>query len=233
MSTMDNKRNYRDDLAGIRGIPLNPKDTPFIVPTGYFNTLENSIIQRIHVISDTEQSFKVPEQYFESLGERILAKIEREGLHAEVDNSSHDNLESFIEKLKEDASAPGFFAPPNYFDGLSQKITQAVADLKEEEEPKEIILPTRRKKLTLSWISYAAAACLLIGLGVYSFFQYQSNNFDHRLKSIPANEIVNYLEYYSEPGDAAFLEVQFDDVIQMDKPKFSEEDIEAYLDYSI
>ncbi|MGK9116985.1 hypothetical protein KXS00_03430 [Olivibacter jilunii] len=234
MSTMDNERNYRDDLAGIQGVPPNPKDTPFIVPTDYFDRLEANIMQRVSIISDMEKSFTVPKGYFESLSDHIIAKIEKED-NLTLANSTFEDTEyhPFIEKLREKVTTSGFVTPQNYFDQLDKKINQAIVSTAKNEKTREIAFPIRRKNRNLTWIGYAAAACIAIGLGVYGFFQYQSNNFERTLKSIPDNEIVNYLEYYSEPGDAAFLEAQFDGVIQMDKPKFSEEDIEAYLDYSI
>ncbi|MEH6308171.1 hypothetical protein RYH73_21115 [Olivibacter sp. CPCC 100613] len=230
---MDNKSNYQDDLASIKGMLANPKDTPFIVPNGYFNTLETNIMKRISVISDTEKSFGVPEGYFESLSEHIFAKIKKENYATPINSFDKTEHHPFIKVLKEKVSTPGFTTPQNYFDELSQKINREIAPSVEKEKSKEIIFPIRRKNRILSWIGYAAAACIAISLGIYGFLQYQSNTFERTLKSIPDSEIVNYLQYYSEPGDAAFLEAQFDDVIQMDKPQFSEEDIEAYLDYSI
>ncbi|WP_134090596.1 hypothetical protein [Olivibacter sp. XZL3] len=231
---MDNKRNYQDDLAGIKGLPLNPKDTPFIVPSDYFNTLEAKIKRRVAIMSDAEASFEVPKQYFESLSDRIFARIENESYQNDEFVSQEEVKEKpFIIELRKEVPTSGFVAPPQYFDVLSEKIKAAVDPLNLEENTREISFPRKKKRYMSLWMRYAAAACITIGLGVYGFFQYQSNSFERKLKDIPENEIVSYLQYYGETGDAALLEAQFDGVVQMNQPTFSEKDIEAYLDYSI
>lgn len=234
MSTMDNKRNYQDDLAGIKGIPLNPKDTPFIVPSDYFNTLEADIKRRVSIISDAEASLKVPKQYFESLSDRIFARIGNESNQDDEFVSREEAKEKpFIAELRKEVPKSGFVTPSQYFNELSEKINVAIAPLNAEESPREFSIPIKKTRYPSLWMRYAAAACITIGLGVYGFFQYQSNSFERKLKDIPENEIVSYLEYYGETGDATFLEAQFDGAIQMSQPTFSEKDIEAYLDYSI
>jgi len=244
MSTKDNRSNHNDDLKGIQGISINPMDTPFIVPENYFDFLPAKIQRRIKVIEDTTSSFTLPEGYFDSLSERIEAKIEE----SEFENAEEQNNDlavddysfikeiSFISELKSKIPAAGFETPPSYFENLTKKIEESIKEQVSEESVVSIHLQKERKVKRLTWIGYAAAACIAFSIGAYAFFQLNSvNNFQKKLHNISENEIVSYLEYYTEPGDVTnnILETEFEGAVQTNKAKFSEEDIEAYLDYSI
>jgi len=232
---MDNKSYYQDDLAGIKGMPLNPKDIPFIVPNDYFSTLETKIIRRVKTVSATEKSFAVPDQYFETLAARIQAKIKLAEQESPIDvHLNEDDDEGlFIKRLKEIAPSAGFSVPDGYFEALNTKMQHAADALASPDMPQKVI-PINRKKKASAWISYVAAACIAIGIGTYTFFQMNTvNTFESSIKKIPDSDIVSYLEYYNESGDGAILETQFDGILQLNEQHFSEEEIEAYLDYSI
>lgn len=243
MSTKDNRSNHNDDLKGIQDISINPMDTPFIVPENYFDVLPTKIQRRIKLIEDTTSSFSLPAGYFDSLSERIQAKIEE----SELENADEQNNDlavndysfikeiSFISELKNKIPTTGFETPPSYFENLTNKIEESIKEQVSKESVVSIHLQKERKVKRLTWIGYAAAACIAISIGTYAFFQLNSvNNYQNKLHSISENEIVSYLEYYTEPGDVTnILETEFEGAVQTNKEKFSEEDIEAYLDHSI
>lgn len=244
MNRKDNKSNHNDDLKGIHDVSINLMDTPFIVPESYFDTLPARIQRRINVIEDTASSFALPEGYFDSLSERIQARV----MESELENAEEQNEDltvndysfikeiSFINELKDKVPTTGFETPSNYFENLTEKIEESVKEQRNNKESAVLInLHKERKLKKLTWMGYAAAACIAISIGAYAFFQLNSvNSFQKKLHNISENEIVSYLEYYTEPGDATtILETEFEGAVQTNKANFSEEDIEAYLDYSI
>lgn len=239
MSTMDNKSNYQDDLAGIKGMPQHPKDSPFIVPSNYFQDLEDKIMERIEVIDRSEKSLTVPPAYFDTLAQRIMERIDKEeSVAVPIVRLSDDVDHPFLEKLKEVAPTSGFTVPDYYFEKLNTTLQQhlGTGQGNDVEEFQKIIPLNKRKSKFTSWLGYIAAACIAVSLGTYTFFQLQTptmNSFEKELNAISDSEIVSYLEYYSEPGDGAIFEAQFEGEQGTDQSNFSKEDIEAYLDYSI
>lgn len=242
MNTQDDRSKHNDDLNGIKGISVNLKEMPFIVPENYFDSLSSKIQQRIEIIESSESSFAVPEGYFDTLSERIRKKItqgEHENTNAQNEyplvNEYDSNEEiSFINELKATVSTAGFETPVNYFENLTGNIEESI----KKHSSAEIVTlrdSHKRKKIRpLTWIGYAAAACIAISVSAYAFFQVNSvDSFQNRLDNISENEIVSYLEYYTEPGDVTMLETQFEGAAQTNEADFSKEDIEAYLDYSI
>ncbi len=225
MSTMDSKSNYQNDLEGIPGLPSNIRDNPFIVPTDYFNRVEIKIRQRIKIIDETEKSFVVPEHYFESLQDRILARLDQEEQVQE---------DPFIQQLKQTLPDSGFSVPTGYFEQVNDKIKERLFLPDEKGESYPVIpLNGRKRGFILSWIQYAAAACVILSVGIYGIVRYQSASFDRKLETISDQAILEYLEYYSEPGDGAIIEAQFDDAFPTDGSHLSNEEIQTYLDNSI
>ncbi len=101
----------------------------------------------------------------------------------------------------------------NYFSSLGEKIKTKI-DKSEKKESKPIV-----KKLTTSWFGYAAAACItaIIAFGLY--LNTGTKNVNNQLSDIPATEIVNYLQLYSDAGDAPVIMENLGD-----KPRLSELD---------
>lgn len=226
---MDNKSNYQDDLKSIKGAPANPKDMPFVVPGDYFSQLEAKILMRVRIITDTEKSFTIPDLYFTSLPDKIRQRIqfeEQEDRLADVIG----NDDTFIKNLKDWVPEAGFTTPTSYFETSRKQMVEAVF----EENKNDQVIPFMQRRASHTWIKYAAAACIAVCIGIYAFFQLNTpDSFEKRLNNIPESDIVSYLEYYNEFGDGAAFEAQFDGVLQLDKELYSEEEIEAYLDYSI
>ncbi|KHJ38500.1 hypothetical protein PBAC_12950 [Pedobacter glucosidilyticus] len=152
--------------------------------------------------------FAVDENYFNQLQEGILAQI----------------------KLPQ-TSETGFTMPDYYQENLTQKLLSEVklAALKQESSDlftvpsyyfealdEKIISKTTSKKariFTLSIVRYAPAAVLLLALSFGIYLNYQNTQtVDHKLSTIPDEEIVNYLKFHSDANDVNLIIENLDDV---------------------
>ena len=154
------------------------KKNPFKVPDGYFNSLAEHLNSRI-VIEDSDLSqikdLDLPQNYFEQLPVEIETRIS-------------------LDKLKSIAPEHGFTVPAGYFKNLEEGIiSQTTAIGINIKSPKNIA--------KLSWINYAAAACITIVLGSVLLLNQQSNSIDAQMKKIPDQEIINYLQANTDVGD--------------------------------
>lgn len=198
-----------------------------MVPSDYFDTLQKKIGQRVRLLEDMEKSFGLPAHYFEDFQRRLKYRIQ-------VEEQEEEKALQLPGLMREDT---GFSVPNGYFENLSMSVTEIV----QEESHLQVVAKTEKKIRTskirrLNWISYAAAACVIFVLGTTFLFRLSSSNqtFQRQLDSIPDTEIINYLEYYSEPEDALSTDAQLEEIMEISgKPPFSNEDIQAYLDYSI
>lgn len=97
--------------------------------------------KKLHNINVT--GFKTPNDYFESLEEKIFSKL---------------NTENQLDSIKK----TGFKVPDNYFESLNEKILDVNLDKK---EPKVISLFNKRNLVYIS--SIAAAILLLFNLSIF------------------------------------------------------------------
>ncbi|HEY1024659.1 MAG TPA: hypothetical protein VGE26_05795 [Sphingobacteriaceae bacterium] len=198
-----NKRqqDWEDEAPHLAAIG---RSNPFIVPDGYFVELPQSIHDKI-TLEETgllkATGFSVPPGYFEILSDKIEASIA-------------------VEELKDEVNADGFAVPPGYFERLTGHIQQQTLH-------KE----AKIRRLTFSWIGYAAAACITVAIAVTLLF----NNFtsiDDKLSTISDQEIENYLALYADQADTQVIlenleaEKAFDHVSN----NFSDEELEQYLE---
>jgi hypothetical protein len=191
------------------------KGGAFTVPDGYFDNLNEQIITRItleELAGDgTEDGFTLPEGYFEALGGNIQSRIALE----EITASHHKS----------------FAVPDNYFEDLQERILAKTAETKQEKTVKI-------RKLSGSWLQYAAAACvtLMIGTGIFlNYSKKQDSDIASALSKVPDQEIVNYLEVNSTTGDAEVIaEHLLQTGTQPDiESGFSDQEIEQYLETSL
>lgn len=112
--------------------------------------------------------FKVPEDYFINLKERVLAEISVE--ESELLNNS---------QLKKNV----FTAPDNYFEGLKNTIT---AQVEEKHDAKIISMHN------MAWFKYAAAALIVLGLVLFGLPKQESDS--NLLADVSNNAIIDYLE---------------------------------------
>jgi len=129
-------------------------------------------------IQPLEESFKVPEGYFDSLAEKLETR--------------KNEKESFI--LVEDIKPvqETFEVPEGYFEGLIDKI-------EERKDDEDNVVSFRRKRIRI-WGSFVAAACIaMMVLSVIDFGEKtvtpNNNGFsnNNRIKNIPDKEIASLL----------------------------------------
>jgi hypothetical protein len=187
------------------------KTNPFLVPDGYFEEMHQQLQSRITISEfDNEESFfKLPDNYFDTLTEKIIS-INK------------------LEQLKQSSGSEIFSVPANYFNNLeaSIKSTIAIEPVKQE---------AKIRSLTSSWVTYAAAASItaIISLGIY--FNSRNNNIETQIAQLPADEIVNYLQLYSDAGDAPVIIENLDNTPQLSEmgSKITDQEIEQYLESNL
>jgi hypothetical protein len=152
-----------------------------------------------------KKPFSVPPGYFEQLHGDIMARVS-------------------AEKLKERVPHDGFTLPEGYFDRLHHTIQQRTVTA----------VPVKTMRLR-TWVSYAAAACVTIGISIAALLQLQQPNShaEHSISRLSDTEIISYLEYYSEQGDLSLIADGLPAEPGFLNEQFSDEDIENYLNQTI
>jgi hypothetical protein len=177
---------------------------PFVVPSGYFESLTEQVNTRILIESarfESEEEFNIPANYFKQLPSRIVERI------------AIENIQSLV-------PAPGFSVPEDYFTDLSERIQSKLAEQK----------PERRKNIFKSWISYSAAACITLVLGTAVYFNSTVYTINRDLSKVPDQEIINYLQIHSTVGDNQYIiENLSDDGMQQVSSDVSSQEIEQYI----
>ena len=199
---------------------------PFLVPEGYFSTLQKDTIFKKNLSALGPTSFITPLDYQKSLTQDILSTIG----------------ENKIRELSPDAK---FTVPEGYFEDLQIKILSKTTKNNGESElfiPKPLDTnhdkPIRRLGI-YRWMPYVAAAIAII-ISLFTILERNSLttdsdpiNYSAQIQSVPTDEIINYLAYYSEIGDLEYISEQ----IQDQSPNFieglSSQEIETYLEYSL
>ena len=184
------------------------KTNPFSVPDGYFEEMQQQLHSRIRIrqFDNNENVFKIPDDYFETLEDKLVSISKLEG-------------------LKENSHTEILPVPEGYFDTLEQRIK---AKLEAEELN---AAPTKTKRLYSNWITYAAAACItaIISFGIY--YNTQNNNIEAQMAKLPADEIVDYLQLYTDAGDAPMI-INSIDISEIGS-EVSEQEIEQYLELNL
>ena len=189
------------------------KSNPYAVPADYFNEMQQQLSSRIKLenLYGTSSAgiFEVPDQYFEELENHILTSIK-------------------ADQLKDSIKEDGFTVPDGYFNSLQSSIQQKISNQTSKKEVKI-------RRLVPSWLSYAAAACLIISIstGIY-FYQKQNATLETKLAYIPDDAIIDYLLINSDSGD---LPVIIDNLNSTSSVKselgISNAEIEEYLDTTL
>lgn len=185
------------------------KENPFLLPTGYFEKMAEQIHAQINIHQfDTDSSIlEMPENYFDNLEERITSVIK-------------------MEQLKGSDVSEIYTIPENYFNTLEGEITSKVYS--KSSQPKI-------RTLISKWTTYAAAACIMgfIGIGVY--LNTKNNNIENQFSKLPSDEIVNYLQLYSDVGDAPIILKSLDNKIEFSdiNSEISDQEIKQYLELNL
>lgn len=186
------------------------KVNPFEVPENYFEAMAKQLDAQIGIMhfDNSRVPFDIPENYFESLSKNINRRIK-------------------LEELRETSNA--FTIPENYFLNLEDNIRSKVEST--GNKPQKSLVRNIRQ----SWITYVAAACItaVIGFGIY--LNGATNNISAKMADLSSDEIANYLQLYSDVGDAPLIISSFGtetDLYELETD-LSDAEIEYYLESNL
>lgn len=186
-------------LAAIR------RDTPYSVPSGYFESLSENLKTQALLESvrfADEDEFTIPVNYFEELPGRIEERISIENLHKLV---PYD----------------GFKIPETYFSQLSNRINERI------NENSSII---KRKTVFSTWASYSAAACISILIGTVIYFNSTGYTINKQLSDVTDQEIINYLQIHSTANDIPYIMENVNpEGLKQITTDVSSDELEAYI----
>ena len=177
---MKSEHEIQNELNNISAILADTsRSMPFKVPPGYFEsfpaevsgTIQNMGISDELPVWGKKMPYAVPDQFFSELTNNIVASAKLADLKTNIVWSAPDGyFESLPEQLLIAAKATGSIVKETRIIPLRRKIT---------------ILPKR----------WAAAAIILItiGLGGFEFF-FSQNRTEKILASVPTSEIQDYLQ---------------------------------------
>ena len=201
MKSEDSNMEWEKDAPTLAAMK---RVNPFVVPSGYFESLSDEVNARILIESarfESAEEFNIPSNYFENLSSRIEERIAIENIHSIVPST-------------------GFSVPETYFKDLSERIQSKLAEQK----------PERKKNIFKSWISYSAAACITLVLGTALYFNSTGYTIGRDLSEVPDQEIINYLQIHSTVNDNQYIiENLSDDGLQQVSSDVSSQEIEQYI----
>jgi len=179
-----------------------PADQPFSAPAGYFDQLPEMIADKIRLqdalgapVSRRSPLTPPPESYFAQLPAAILSQVK------EV--SVAEELEAVSPLLASLPKTNPFSLPENYFENIQTAIT----------EPTPVIpISTTRKR---PWLRWAAAASILVILGVSALFFIGKEHYHHdysdienQLTAISDEDIIAYLQNHADAFDTETIYAQ-------------------------
>lgn len=194
-----------------------PYSTPYVVPVGYFNDLENNLIPTIQKLNQPDPTLNisksmphhVPEGYFESFSQQLGDAINEAALPKTI---------------------MPFTTPSAYFDTLPEQVLDRIRS--EQHIPQTRTVPLGKE----IWrqLRWAAAAILLLGIGMTSLSKYSSPQPADptlALSYVSKMDISNYIEQNIDDIDVDMLtnDLSTNDVNVLTK-QLNEDDITQYLD---
>ena len=161
-------------------------------------------------IQPPEESFQVPEGYFDSLAEKLEAlKVEKDPL-IRIEN---------IQPVQDT-----FQIPDGYFDGLMDRIEQ-------RKEQEDNVVSFRRKRIRV-WGAFVAAACIamvvlsVVNLGTDPIVPSDGGIADIRLKNISDKEIASLLNDRDDE-----FELTDEEIIEVIQHETKEEETTAIINF--
>jgi len=232
---MREKHTYHHDDASGK-LPEALRANPYTVPDGYFEGLYLQTIKQCQNRVDTPVVWGVPVGYFEQLTDSIKAKIIVQELKAIVNEPGFVVPDGYFseqeqrliagQKISDSAVDPGFTAPEHYFNELPERIM---------ERTRQVTTPIRKFSRP-RWVAYAAAASIVLMLGLAAMFRIADNTSKTQspLAAVSDQQIFDYLELYGTPNDMLHIS---DQLVDFDEQTIgagvSDEDIEAYLNHTL
>ncbi|ADY50760.1 hypothetical protein Pedsa_0174 [Pseudopedobacter saltans DSM 12145] len=147
--------------------------------------------------------FLVKPNYFDNLHDQILSNVKLDDIKKEGVFKTPENYFQTLEEqvlsqvvLPENGSSI-FKVPDQYFESLENKILASV----EEPTQKNNI----RSIFSRNLIRYAAAILIMISTGLALYFSQQKTNIDTEIAKIPDQEIIDYLNMYSDSNDIQLI----------------------------
>lgn len=154
--------------------------------------------------TNSKNPFTVPDGYFASLSTSIESAI-------------------FAEQLKDEVKSDGYTVPANYFTTLEERINNRI----HLERPVEHKIPIKR--LSSTFVKYAAAACILLGVSLGVLVVNKNNSMVKQLHGIPENDIVQYLQQTSDAGDTYVIIENLDSDLDYLHFDASQQELEQYI----
>lgn len=185
------------------------------------NELKNIIVKK--------NSFSVPDNYFNILsnrlkGEVILIDIESKNRAFKIPDNYFKNLK---EQIKVQSFLPlqqkeEFDIPTRYFENNKTIILEKINPSKQKFS----------KTITLAFIRYAAAACILLttSFGIYlNSLNVKTNA--QALSKIPSADLESYLQQNIESSEIQTIieNIPAETIFSIQKAEIEENDIEEYL----
>jgi len=187
--------------------------------------------KKIHNINKT--GFKTPDAYFDSIEDRIFAKLKDETSLKNIKEPGYLAPDSYFESIEdsvmsklnddmvlENIKDSGFKTPDNYFEHVEDTV---LAKLNDNKSTKVLPLFSRRNVLYVSGV----AAAILIMLGIFN------NKTNNGIDSLDIEVVESYLEDQDlDTYDIASL-LSVEDLEEDDfgiiNDSFTEESLEDYL----
>lgn len=204
-----------------------PKTMPFEVPEGYFSAFSvTSIIKEAETepVLDLPKTtpFEVPQGYFEAFEANILNKVET----------------PFFGKVASSFEAP----PADYFNNFADRMLAAA---KVSDIPAQIVADKKESRVIEfkpNWksIRWAAAAMLVLSIGVGSFMKFSGNgtqiapfSVSKQLAQLDKGLIRSYVEQHIDEFDTELL-ADNSSILNMSAEKnidkMKDQDIKQYLE---
>lgn len=218
-----NKQNIDNEHINDPLLMETLKGNPFLVPEDYFVRLKQEILLKKRISELGEASYVTPKGYQDSLRQDILSGISEQ-------------------KLKKKLTNPISDVPVGYFEDLQKRIlNQIVGEKVEKEISVEPVQNTPARRLGIrKWIPYASAAAITIAISVFAIVEgvktsqhKNATDYSAKIEVVSTDEIINFLASYSEPGDLQHLSNQLQDRTDDIVDDLTEQEIEAYLEYSL
>jgi len=192
-------------------------DKGFTVPENYFDKLSDNIQSRINIESfanNEADGHAVPENYFDELSSNILSRV---NIEAYVSNEAdgHAIPENYFDDMGEQINAriaieealnqeESFTVPADYFEKLNKSILNKTVN-QDIVKRKGVV----RKMFTSTAFKYAAAACVVVGVGTTLLVQNATNtttshekSFLHQqLSKVSTGDIQSYLQDDVDPTE--------------------------------
>jgi hypothetical protein len=203
------QNDHFEEIPGLKAVLSAGREMPFAIPVGYFDELEERLNDRARLeqrLSASSGDFPVAEGYFEELPSRIESVL-------------------FLENLKKQAGDEGFSIPGDYFDTLAGRINNKIQETPVREEARIIRLTPL--------IRYAAAACIVALTAVTLLLNFRAKTMDQQLAEIPDQEIIQYLQVNSAPGDMVDIRESAGGIADIAVAGPSDKAIEEYLENTL